>query len=309
MNYFGQDDNTYHCGKCDNCTGIKYSDNNTNYIQEHILQTLEETGRDLRTADLVDILLGRDKNKSFKTISTFGSCELLNRSEIENAIRQLMVAQKIVLENGMINLASKSFNQLLDLDVHRTANQDYEDELKLFNLLRRLRKEAAQKFNQPYHMICPDNVLREIVKKRPKSFTEMLEINGFNRRMFNKIGEEFINVIKETSDSDDLNKKLKEKNIPKNIVQILELVQKKYSLFDIASLTKLPESVVSVQVETLLGVVPELEIDSLFDKNELRQINEKIDDGVTDLKLLREALNNKISYAKLRIAVAKRKTI
>ena len=46
----------------------------------------------------------------------------------------------------------------------------------------------------------------------------MMDINGFNQRMFNKIGEDIINTIKETSDSDQLNKKLKEKNIPQNVL-------------------------------------------------------------------------------------------
>jgi hypothetical protein len=89
----------------------------------------------------------------------------------------------------------------------------------------------------------------------------------------------------------------------------MQLVQKKYSIEDIASLTKQPESVVSIQVETLLEIMPELEIDHLFEKDELKKINLIIDEGITELKLLREALGGKISYAKLRIAVAKKKFI
>ena len=132
-----------------------------------------------------------------------------------------------------------------------------------------------------------------------------MEIKGFNQRMYNKIGEELLSVIKDSVDSDLIDKKLKEKNIPQNVIKILELVQKKYSLKDISSMTKLPESVVSIQIETLLGIVPELEIDSLFDKDELKDINKKISEGISDLKMLRESLNGKISYAKIRIALAK----
>lgn len=308
LNYFGQNDNTYRCGKCDNCTGKKYSTGNTNYIEDHIIQTLEETDSDLRIYDLINILLGKENDRSYKTLSTFGSCELMNRQEIETALQKLIVSQKVIAENGILKLAAKAFNDLLNLDSTKISGKNYEDELKLFNLLQQIRKEAGQRFSQPYHMICPDNILREIVKKKPRSFAEMLEIPGFNKRMFNKIGEDFINAIKENSDSDLLNRKLKEKNIPKNILQILELVQKKYSLHDISSLTKLPESVLSVQIETLLGVVPGLEIESLFEKDELKNINDKIDEGMTDLKLLRESLDGKISYAKIRIALTKRKT-
>jgi len=309
LNYFGQNDNNYKCGKCDNCKGVVHSNGNTSYIEDHIIQTLEETKSSLTVKEITDILLGRSRNRSHKTISTFGSCGLLSKNEIEAVVNHLISIQKVVVENGFVQIASKAFDELLNLESKDVTGKDYENELKLFNILRQIRKEAAQKFNQPVYIICPDQILREVAKKRPISFSEMLAINGFNKRMFNKIGEEFINAIKETSDSNRLNIKLKVRNIPKNILQILELVQKKYSLFDISSLTKLPESVVSIQIETLLGVVPELDIDSLFDKDELVQINSKIDEGITDLKLLRESLNGKISYAKLRIAAAKRKAI
>jgi hypothetical protein len=54
-------------------------------------------------------------------------------------------------------------------------------------------------------------------------------------------------------------------------------------------------------------MLPELQIDSLFEKNELKSIYKKIDDGTTGLKELRIALGSSISYAKLKIALAKRK--
>jgi len=187
------------------------------------------------------------------------------------------------------------------------SNKEYENDLKLFNLLRQIRKEAAERFNQKPNLICPDEVMRTITKLKPSSPSELLNISGFNRRMFNKIGEDFLNILKEFMTSEDLNFRLKNKNMPDNINQVLELVQKKYSLPDIASLTKLPEAIVSTQIETLVEAIPDLEIDSLFEKNELKLIYDKIDSGLTDLKGLRESLNNKISFAKLRIATAKKR--
>jgi ATP-dependent DNA helicase RecQ len=198
---------------------------------------------------------------------------------------------------------------LEELDQQVAPHKEYENDLKLFNLLRQIRKEAAEKFNQKPNLICPDEVMRTITKLKPSTHSELLNINGFNNRMFNKIGEEFLNTLKEFKTSEDLSKRLKNKNLPDNINQVLELVQKKYSLQDIASLTKLPEAIVSTQIETLIEAIPDLEIDSLFEKNELILIYSNIDSGITDLKGLRESLNNKISFAKLRIAAAKKRVI
>jgi hypothetical protein len=127
--------------------------------------------------------------------------------------------------------------------------------------------------------------------------------------MFNKIGEEFLLTINNFMKSKKLTDKMNDKNLPSNIHLILELVQKKYSLADISSLTKLPESIISTQIETILELNPDLEINHLFENKELSAINKKIDDGIIDLKLLREALGNKIDYSKLRIAAAKKRVI
>jgi ATP-dependent DNA helicase RecQ len=309
LKYFGEDDNNYRCGKCDNCTGQKSSGDNYEYIANHIIASLEERGEQITDKDLINILLGKSKIQSHQTLSTFGSCKHFGKNEIESVIDKMTTSQKLILEKGQIKLTSEAFEELIATEPINETNSNYENGLKLFNLLKQIRKEAASRFNQPYHMVCPDDVLREIAHKRPKSLAEMMEINGFNKRMFNKIGEDFLSSINESGSKEQLDKKLSEKHIPKNILQILELVQKKYSLSEISSLTKLSESILSIQIETLLGTKPELEIDHLYEKEELNKIRIKIDEGISDLKTLRQELDNKISYAKLRIALAKRKFI
>jgi ATP-dependent DNA helicase RecQ len=309
LKYFGEDDNNYKCGKCDNCTGHKSFGDNFEYISNHIISALKEIGGNTANKDLSNILLGKSKIQSHQILSTFGSCKHFGKSEIESVIDKLATSKKIILEKSQITLTSRAFDELISPVTESKTNGNYEKGLKLFNLLNQIRKEAASRFTQPYHMICPDDVLREIAHKRPRSFEEMMEINGFNKRMFNKIGEDFLQAINDSIGSEQLDKKLSEKNIPKNIVQILELVQKKYSLSEISSLTKLSESILSIQVETLIGIEPGLEIEHLFEKGELKKITNKIDEGISDLKTLRQEFENKISYAKLRIALAKREAI
>jgi len=304
LNYFGEIKENYKCGRCDVCLGKTNKLNDDDFLRNHIITTLYEFNNPLHKKELFKILTGKDPK--YHNISTYDSCNHFSTIEINDVLSTLEMEKIISIKNDMIYYEQSNFNLFLS-EESDLQQKNYEDELKLFNLLRQIRKEASEKFNQPAQLICPDNVLREIAKLRPKSYSEFIGIDRFNNRMFNKIGAEFIEAIKEFEKKENNINKIKEKNLPHTSYQILELIQKKYSLEDIVSLTNIPESILSVQIETLIEAIPELEIESLFNYGELKMINEKIDEGIFDLRELRKCFNEKISYAKLRIALAKKR--
>ncbi|MCX6168209.1 MAG: RecQ family ATP-dependent DNA helicase [Ignavibacteriales bacterium] len=311
LEYFGQFDTNYKCGKCDVCTGsIQASATTLEYLEEIILQTIHESKKPIKKKNLIQILTGKTDLASLKKFTTFNTCTHFRKDEIEISISKLVNSKLIHSINDVLSLTDIGISNFLIPEEEVASNAgvgEYEEELKLFNLLRQIRKEAADKFGQNANLICSDDILREVVRLKPSTHSGLLNVEGFSQRMFNKIGDDFLNVLKIFGDSKNLTDMMKQKKLPENILKVLELVQKKYSLADIASLTKLPESIVSTQIETLIEMQPNLEVDFLFDKNELKEINKIISEGTTDLKLLREAFSNKISYAKLRIAVAKRR--
>ncbi len=302
LKYFGEVKDNYKCGRCDNCNSKTKNLSCDEYIKNHIIQTLGELNS-INKKDLFKILLGRDI--SYQNISTYGSCEHYTTIEIDDALFALETEKIINVKNDMIYFDISKSN--LYITKESTTKKDYEKELMLFNKLRQIRKEVAEKFNQSAQMICPDNVLREIAKLRPKTFSELLIIDGFNKRMYNKIGEDFISAIKGFERNENINSIIKEKNLPQSTIQIYELIQKRYSFEDIVSITHIPESILSVQIETLIEAIPSIQIDSLFEQNELRLIYKKIDEGFNDIRELRKELNEKISNAKLRIALAKKR--
>ncbi len=304
LNYFGEIKENYKCGRCDVCLGKSDKLNDNDYLRSHIITALYEFNNPLHKKELFNMLIG--KNPKYQNISVYGSCSHFSSIELDDVLTTLEMEKIISIKNDIVYYEQKKLN--LFLSEESNFNQkNFEDELKLFNILRQIRKEASEKFNQPAQLICPDNILREIAKLRPKSYSDFLDIDGFNNRMFNKIGVEFIEAIKEFENKEKNISKIQEKRLPHISYQILELIQKKYSLKDIANITKIPESILSVQIETLIDAIPELEIESLFDYSELKMIFEKIDEGITDLRELKKHFNEKISYAKLRIALAKRR--
>lgn len=303
LEYFGQNDENYKCGKCDICSGSLNHYSSANYIEQHIVYFLKEIDKPVDKFELINILRG--KTTEGQNFSEFGSCSHFSKQEVENAIIKLKHEKKLSILKNEIMLTDLERNESNVVK----SNVDFEEDLQLYNLLRQIRKEAASKFNQPAQMICPDEVLLKIAKKKPSTVSELLSIEGFNQKMYNKVGEQFLEIIKNNQSDVELKNLLRKKKLPENILQIADLIKKKYPLEDIATLTKQSETLISIQIETLLSAIPDLDVEYLVNKNDLTEIEKKINEGITDLKELRNSLTNKISYSLLRIIFAKKKTI
>lgn len=307
LHYFGQNSKDYNCGKCDNCLEGG-STPSLDYIDEIILRTLHESKTPLRKKTLLQILHGSSTLYSFNKLSTFGACVHFSKDQIEEAIEQLVIARKILTSNDVIKL-SETGNDFFTNDRLTEAKSnltDYESELKLFNALRQIRKDASEKFGQQPHLICTDEILRAVSKAKPTSHSALLSVAGFTQRMFNKIGDDIINAVKTVAKNDLSKREIQTSNLPRKSKLILELVEKKYSLEEISELAKISESLLSIQLEGLISMIPDLDISNLINKEELTAINSKIDEGISDMKELRNSLDGKISYSKIRIALSKR---
>jgi uncharacterized protein YpbB len=159
-------------------------------------------------------------------------------------------------------------------------------------------------------MICPDEVLRVIAEKKPANEDSLLSIKGFNNRMFNKLGEEFLAIIKEFTDNPDdfILQPSMQRKMPESINETFQLLLKGYDLKSIASLRKLAEPVISMQIETILDYKPDVNIDHLFKGKLYEEISEIIETGIVELKELKKIIGEKADYPLLRIALAKYKS-
>lgn len=307
LEYFGQNTDGYKCSKCDNC--LESGSNITlDYLDEIILRTLHEAKRPLRMKTLIQILHGSTNLGSLNKFTSFGTCVHFSKEQIEDALQQLLISKKVLINADMIKLSELGLDFFADdkLEEAKSELVDYEEELKLFNKLRQIRKEASEKFAQQPHLICTDEILRTIAKTKPQNHSALLSIAGFNQRMFNKIGDEVLGTVKISKQEHTAATNSSKADLPRKSKLILELVEKKYSLEEIAKLSKVSESLLAIQLEGLISMMPGLDLSSLINADELKLINQKIDEGVTEIKELKTLLGGKISYAKIRLALAKR---
>lgn len=310
LNYFGESRKGYKCSQCDNCKNEKNTSTDVkDYLEEIIVNTLHEAKTPFKTVDLIKLLQGKSKHPGIQNYSTFGACKHYKSVELKTAIDALKYHGKIEIVKDYITLSENGLQKFSEFDnvqkeeLHSTSN--YEEDLELFNRLRKVRKESSAKFSQTTQLICPDKVLIEIANKRPQTPSALLTINGFTQRMYFKIGENILETIKEFNSSLENLKKIKKVNLPEPTIKVHDLIKKGYSLNEIVSLTKLPEAVVSMQIESLIKFFPELNLDKLIPQRELEVIKKEIEKGCNQLKSLKEVLPNSISYGKIRIALAK----
>ena len=309
LNYFGEETNNYRCGKCDVCKGTaEVPGDSLEYLEEIVMETMHEAKGKLALNHVAAILTGKSRHPRFKKFSSFGSCKYFSKEEIVRSVENLVDKKLLHSFNHNLSLTQEGKNWFIfDTEEPEPIKKksDYENDLELFNILRQARKDASKRYLQPPNLICSDDTLRKIANEKPVTPSRLLSVEGFTQRMYNKIGEDFVNIIKEFVRDKKDQSAISNKKLPENISRILDLVKKGYGLKDISSLSKLPEAVAAVQIETLLEFIPDLNIYPLFDKNELEMINRHISDGKTGMKELKELLPSSISYGKIRIALAK----
>ncbi len=321
LKYFGEDVSNYSCNKCDHCNNEnQLPEASIQYLQEIIMLTIYEyieSGEEgIKENDLINILIGKTKSEKLKKISTFNVCANHSKSDFLNVIqylfsqslikRDLFTGHKLLLTNK-----GKDFLLKQNLITEKIEQNNYEENIELYHLLKEVRAKAANKFNQPKYLICSDEVLRKIAINKPHTISELLSINGFNERMFNKIGEELLETIKDFIESKQIfsqNEINVKKRFPSNLEETYNLLLKGYNLNEISELMKQPQAIISMQVETIIEYYPDTDISKLIDKEVFNKITEEIKKGYLNLKELKQRLPSSISYPQIRIALAKYKS-
>jgi ATP-dependent DNA helicase RecQ len=188
-------------------------------------------------------------------------------------------------------------------------SEDVFEHLELYHKLNQIRLKVAQKLRQTPNMICPDSVLTRIAKIKPENKFKLMTIEGFNLRMYNKIGEEILTeVIKYIeSNSPEL-----EKKIPDNISETYKLVKRGFTLTEISKLRNLDEAIISMQIEGLVSNIPDLNLNKIVTDEKIRAVKKIYQSGISDLRQIRDELKSKYgieaSISEIRIALAKIKT-
>lgn len=313
LNYFGQAETNYKCGKCDNCRGEQGITTSTiEFLEEVILKTIHESFQRIRERNLHGVLTGKTNSDRFRTISTFGTCTHFSKHEIESSLSSLVDKDYVKNVNNLLILTEKGINTFTkykeEENVTETNKEQYELNVELFNKLRDIRKDCAIKFSQTANIICNDEVLRNIALLKPKTPESLLNIEGFNQRMYYKVGNEFLacinSFIKDKSIDDNSLLITKDIELPDTLKETFLLLKKGYTIAEIAAALKIHESIIALQIESILEYEHDVYIEKIISSKEIEKLDKIINNGITNLKEIKVNFPY-LTYSQIRIGLKK----
>jgi ATP-dependent DNA helicase RecQ len=214
------------CGNCDNCLEPPTTVDATEEARK-ALSVVYRTGQRYGVAYLVDILLGRENERSIRNghdrLAVFGIGKELDTANWRNLYQQLAAAGFLSGDSegyGTLQL-NESARPLLRGETSfrmRGMRQPVADRGRrtkragrtpvppvslrnaaLYEELKRLRARLATDTNVPPYVICHDRTLAELAEKRPANKLQLADISGLGTVKITRYGEEILEVISAAS--------------------------------------------------------------------------------------------------------------
>ncbi|EPJ91503.1 MULTISPECIES: DNA helicase RecQ [Pseudomonas] len=207
------------CGHCDNCMdGVQTWD--ATEPARQALSTIYRTGQRYGTGHLIDVLLGRENEKTrsmgHQHLAVFGVGKDRSEGEWRTLFRQLVARglADIDIEGfGGLRL-SDSCRPLLRGEVTLELRRELKpqttvksssaspasqlvrgEEREQWEALRALRRKLAEEHGVPPYVIFPDSTLLEMLRSQPTSLSEMATVSGVGARKLERYGEAFLEVL------------------------------------------------------------------------------------------------------------------
>lgn len=206
VNYFGQDMKA--CGTCSNCTDDRQETDitvTTQKILSCVMRMHQRYGKKLVAQVLAGSKAKRVLELGLNDLSTYGIMHQEKAAQIEELIDYLTASGYLTLPDpqyptlhltelgAQILRGQSTVTRRVALIKSNSANPE---DSELFEQLRALRYEFAEKQNVPPYVIFSDQTLHEMCRVLPEDFDQMLEIKGVGQQKLAKYGQEFLDVVK-----------------------------------------------------------------------------------------------------------------
>jgi len=214
LSYFDEDSRP--CGHCDNCLSPPVTFDATVAVQK-LLSCIYRVGQRCAANHVVDVLLGRANQHVLalrhEQLSTFGIGRELNQRAWRSVIRQL-VARKVLLVDiarGQSLVLTDHCRDLLKgretlwlrpLADSAKSNQAgserwlrTEREERLWQMLRRWRKQVADEHNVPAYAVFSDRTLRQLVEEKPGNQQMLSRVHGVGKLKLERYGADLLALL------------------------------------------------------------------------------------------------------------------
>lgn len=213
------------CGNCDICRNPPQSIDGT-VIAQKALSAVYRLNEQVPMGMLIDVLRGSGRREikqlGYDTIKTYGAgrdfsqwdwqhylMQLINLGYLEvaydaaNVLRLTSASQDVLFKNRNVELIKPTSYKERQEQEQANAKIKAPTQLKkerlrdeLFEYLRQVRKEIAQKEGIPPYLIFSDATLEEMAFKKPQTDDDMLAVSGVGEKKLVQFGYRFIKAIR-----------------------------------------------------------------------------------------------------------------
>ncbi|MBS3737367.1 MAG: DNA helicase RecQ [Psychroflexus sp.] len=213
LNYFGEH-TAEKCNNCDNCKVPPQFFDGT-ILTQKVCSAVYRLQQNEPLNMIVDVLRGSRNaqvyDKGYQNIKTYGAARDVSWLDLQQYIIQMInqgileirfheggrllltpLAKKILFKDYKVKLARPQLKpKTPELDDTIAIEKS-----GLFEELRQLRKEIADKENVPPYIVFSDASLRDMEKQLPKDGKDFLQISGVGEAKNKKYGRQFLAIIK-----------------------------------------------------------------------------------------------------------------
>jgi ATP-dependent DNA helicase RecQ len=325
LHYFGEEFKEDNCGMCDNCVHPRERFDGTEAVKV-VLKAVKQTNERFGLNHLVNVIRGIEdeyvKSYGHFDLPIYGTGGDEDADYWKSVIRQTLIYQYLEkdIENiGVLKISKKGESFLkkpvsIELARDHDFTTEVEDEEvssekvpvnakayddKLFELLKALRKKIAKDKNLPPYVIFQDPSLEEMATTYPTTKEDLASVNGVGMGKVNKFGKEFLELINKYVDENDIETATEvvvksSVNKSKTKIFIIQQIDKKVDLDEIAELTNLSFEELLTEIENICYSGTKLNlnyyIDELIDPSKQDDIHDYFMNAETDS--LEAALND-----------------
>lgn len=293
LHYFGEEYNQDNCGNCDNCLHPKKKMEAQDLLCT-VLETILAVKEKFKEGHIIDIIIGKETSEvldyKHQELDVFATGKGEDVSVWSTVIRQGMICGYIdkEIENYGVLKVTKSgkafLNKPTSFKIAKNADFDEDMEEKpimksgscaadeaLFSMLKDLRKKIAKQEGQPPYIIFQDPSLESMATTYPITVEEMQNIPGVGVGKANKpYVQDFISLIKKHVQENEIERPedLRVRTVAnksKLKVEIIQAIDRKISLEDIAISKGLEFSELLDEIDAIVNSGTKINIDYFID--------------------------------------------
>lgn len=332
LSYFGENYPSANCGTCDNCLSTQHAESfDGTRLAQMFLSCVVRLKENFGQAHVIDVLKGSrgQKIQDFRhhELPTYGVGHEYKKEEWRHFANEFRRQGLIVQDHdhfSVVKLTRKGWDVLknglqvtLNRDKHieRVSREAVElpaPNMKLFELLRQLRRTIAEQQSVPPYVIFNDYTLKEIAARLPVDGQEFLAISGVGEVKARQYGMQFLSVVRtfkkehpSIAGTDVVHHAQREVKSGDSVFETLTYFRKGHSPKKIAELRSLAPSTINGHIASLIQNGDITSLDKLVEAAKLSPIRKAFQKhGLATLTTVKDELGDAYSYEDLRFVRA-----